>query len=263
VRRPRSILAIVVASLAWAATTACNQQTIQTPLRSFDRPSDVALTCALYHTAQNGFNVHPLADCDPNVAATLVQPASADPNFIVPLGPNPYTPFVVALVTQSARGELALVDGAQNSLIDVDPLKPGYGFLPVGRLPEHVRTSADGCFAVTANTDSCDFGVVDISTVLDNAVVRRLPRDMGAPSNADDLATGVDRILARLPVAGGGARPIHARPSWIEVAADESPDSAPAACTRCGRRCPVVSWWSSCASIRSTRRNPTSRRRSR
>jgi hypothetical protein len=221
-RRARSILAILVAALAWAATTACNQQTIQTPIRSFDRPSDVALTCAQYFTDQNGFNVRPLGDCDPNVAATLTQPASADPSFAVPLGPNPYTPFVVALVTQSARGELALVDGAQNRLIDVDPLKPGYGFLPVGRLPEHVRTSADGCFAVTANTDSCDFGVVDISTVLTNAVVRQLPRDMGTPAGATDLANGVDRILARLPAPGGGVRTLYARPSWIEVAADET-----------------------------------------
>jgi hypothetical protein len=44
-RRGRSIAAVVVAALGWAAVSACNQTTINTPLRSFDRPSDVALTC--------------------------------------------------------------------------------------------------------------------------------------------------------------------------------------------------------------------------
>ena len=37
--------------------------------------------------------------------------------------------------------------------------------MPVGSLPEHVRVSADGCLAATANADSCDLAVVDLPTL--------------------------------------------------------------------------------------------------
>lgn len=223
--RARSIAAVVAGALAWAATSACNQQTIQTPLRSFDRPSDVALTCAQYFPDPNVVNLRPLGDCTPDNAAALVQKPSyiLPPAFFQPLGPNPFTPFVMALVTQSARGELAVVDGAQNRLVDLDPLKPGFGFVPVGRLPEHVRASSDGCKAVTSNTDSCDFGVVDLSTVIRNSLLAQTPADMGGSRAAVDLADGVKRMQATLPAAGGGLRALSARPAWIEMAVDGTP----------------------------------------
>ena len=59
---------------------ACNQQTINTPLRSFDRPSDVALTCVQYFPndvtddrPHGTYNVRPLADCEPVRANELAQ----------------------------------------------------------------------------------------------------------------------------------------------------------------------------------------------
>lgn len=217
----------------------CNQQSIQTPLRSFDRPSDVALACAHYDPNRNAISMRPIGDCNPDLAtanAIVVPKNSPLPaNFSPPLGSNPYIPFVVPLVTQSARGELALIDGAQNRLIDADPLKPGFGFLPVGKMPEHVRVSADGCFATTSNTDSCDFGVVDLSTVMRNSLLLQKASDMG--SGQVDLTKGVARINATVPAPGGGTRALYARPAWIEVAADETPATpyvtggAPRECT--------------------------------
>ena len=228
--RSRSMLAVIAGALAWATMTACNQQTINTPLRSFDRPSDVALTCVQYRPDENNettrphgtFEVRPLSDCEPVRAQALgiKSPFTLPVNYLPPMGPNePFTPFIVALVTQSARGELALVDAAQNRLIDADPYKPGYGFVPVGKLPEHIRSSTDGCWAVTANTDSCDLSKVNIPTVLHGSLLSLFPADLAAGSIA---ASGVTSLPLTVPShdAGGkaGLKTLYARPSWIEMA---------------------------------------------
>lgn len=232
--RVRSFGAIFAGALAWAAVTACNQQTIQTPLRSFDRPSDVALTCAHYDPNSGRFNVRNLSDCTPLTAASLgINPATpVAASYIAPLGPNPpYTPFVLALVPQSARGELALVDTVQNKTLDADPLKPGFGFLPVGKLPEHVRATNDGCLAVTTNADSCDYGVVDISTMINRSQLELPSADMSGSQPITDVAVGVRRIHATVKIgtdAGGKdiLRTLGARPAWVEMA--PASDGAPA-----------------------------------
>jgi hypothetical protein len=147
-KRALSISAIVAGSLGWAAVTACNQTTITTPERSFDRPTDVALSCVQYFpnnitpaSPHGTFNIRPLSDCETVRANELAIPVQypLPIDFIAPLGPTNFIPFLVALVPQSARGELALVDTSQNKLVDLDPYTPDYGFLPVGKLPEQHR----------------------------------------------------------------------------------------------------------------------------
>src|SRR5262249_51107277 len=152
---------------------ACNQQTIQTPLRSFDRPSDVALVCAQYDYTNGKYDVRRVGDCEPLAAQAIgAKSATAAPGFAAALGPSgPVSPFLLALVPQSARGELAIVDTAQNKKVDADPLKPGFGFLPVGKMPEHVRVSSDGCWALTTNADSCDYGRVELPTVINRSLL--------------------------------------------------------------------------------------------
>ena len=51
---------------------ACNQTTIQTPIRSFDRPSDVALYCTRYDPSPNMRVWNPLPFEMPPVAAVYV-----------------------------------------------------------------------------------------------------------------------------------------------------------------------------------------------
>lgn len=224
--RTRSIIAVVLGAAAWAVVSACNQQTINTPLRSFDRPSDVALSCVQYFPndvtpdrPHGTYEVRPLADCEPVRANSLAQVVQypLPVNFIPPLGPGNFVPFLVALVPQSARGELALVDTAQGRLVDLDPYTPGFGFLPVGKLPEHVRTSKDGCWGVTANSDSCDLSRVDVSTVVHSSIISLFPNDLQQGTIAAD---GVRQMPLSVPSATAGAPPkiLHARPTWIEMA---------------------------------------------
>jgi len=235
-RRARSVAAVVVAALGWVAVSACNQTTINTPLRSFDRPSDVALTCLQYFpnavtdaTPHGTYNVRPLADCEPVRASQLAQvvqyPLPID--YIPPLGPGNFTPFLVALVPQSARGELALVDTAQSRLVDLDPYTPGFGFAPVGKLPEHVRASKDGCWGITANSDSCDLSRVDVSTVIHSSLASLFPAELAAGAGNAAL-DGVVQMPLSVPTASGIPKILYARPSWIEMAPENDQGGSPA-----------------------------------
>jgi hypothetical protein len=216
-KRLVSILGVTAGALGWIAITACNQTVINTPLRSFDRPSDVALSCAQFNAATQQFDIHPIGDCDPN-SPLAMSTAGTDMGIATPnLGPNPNTPFLLALVAQSARGEVAFVDTVQNKLIDADPLKPGFGFVPVGRLPEHIRTTRDGCFGFTANSDSCDLARLEVATIV-NGSQPTITRDMGgADMSTADTAAGVVRFRATLP---DGKTELLSRPTWIEMAPD-------------------------------------------
>lgn len=223
-KRVISILAIVTASAVWIGVSACNTAVIQTPTRSFDRPSDVALSCLQWDTAGAEstwtYDVRPLVDCNPDVATSHSLTGDMGLATSPTLGPNPNATFLITLVAQSARGEVAFADTVQNKLIDLDPLKPSFGFLPVGELPEHIRSSSDGCFAYTANTGSCDFGRVDINAAINHS--QRVEVTGGKGDLAyDDLAVGATRIKPWVLLADGTTRRyLAARPSWIEMAPD-------------------------------------------
>lgn len=232
--RARSILVIVAGALGWAAMSACAQQVIDTPLRSFDRPSDVALTCVHYDpnfitdaTRHGVYNVRPLADCEPVRASQLANVVEypLPYNYIPPLGPGNFTPFLVAIVPQSARGELALVDTAQSRLVDLDPYTPGFGFIPVGRMPEHIRATADGCWAVTGNTASCDLSRVDVSRVVRSSLQSLYPAEATTRTGA---LPGVQALPLSVPSAGGGdPKILYAQPAWIEMAPENDMGDQP------------------------------------
>jgi hypothetical protein len=222
-KRLISIFAIVTASAVWIGVSACNTAVINTPTRSFDRPSDVALTCVLWNTKESPptYEVHNLVDCNPDVAAAQSIGGDMGLSTTPTLGPNPNSTFLVTLVAQSARGEVAFADTVQNKLIDLDPLKPSYGFLPVGDLPEHIRTSSDGCFAYTANSGSCDFGRVDVNAAISHSQREEVTNGGSSHDLAyDDLAVGAERIKPWVQLPDGSRRYLAARPSWIEMAPD-------------------------------------------
>ncbi len=238
--RTRSIIAVVLGAAAWAAVAACNQQTINTPIRSFDRPSDVALACVQYDPTaydkdlrpHGTYFVRPISDCEPvranELAITVPAGYGLPIDYVPPLGPANFIPFLVALVPQSARGELALVDAAPGKLVDLDPYTPGFGFLPVGKLPEHVRASKDGCWAVTANSDSCDLSRIDVSTVIHSSLISFFPSEL---SQGIVAANGVRQLPLTVPAATAGAPPkqLYARPGWIEMAPETDEGASPAA----------------------------------
>ena len=185
-----------------AALAACNQNPILTPVRSFDRPSDVAITCAMYSPAYDpatgadigSFTPRPLSDCAPLASSQI--PSVQDPRF-----PKlHYYPKQFALVANSARGEVALIDVPNERLRDLDFKNPGYNFIPVGRLPEAIRASADGCYAVTANTDSCNLSLLDVPVMYNMASKVLLPGHAAFAANVErrvELWAGDHELFAR------------------------------------------------------------------
>ena len=72
---------IVVAAASFAA---CNQNTINTPIRSFDRPSDVALACATLDPATGTASPLPRARCTPEVAQGVADGGVPIPRLFAP-----------------------------------------------------------------------------------------------------------------------------------------------------------------------------------
>src|SRR5205814_3840851 len=107
------------------ALPGCNQTTINTPIRVFDRPSDVALACRqVVHQPDSDpanfiFDAHPIEHCAPAFIGnhTPIDPATGTQYTIS--GNYFEGPVLAALVAQSARGELALVDVSVERVVDL------------------------------------------------------------------------------------------------------------------------------------------------
>ena len=229
----------------------CNPINNPTPTRSLDRPSDVALVCAV--RALNGDAVlAPLSVCDYSTSTTysLNTPSTTPDKFLTLTDNSAAKGQLFALVSNTTRGEVALVaNGTQEffrdprnpsnndpniqlvrqvvqldrdtqvsenlpaSIIDLDNASPGYGFIPVGANPERIRATDDGCVAMTANVDSCDLAVIDMQ-----ALLRKLN---GQALGASTVLAAVRRLQPRARDVGSVRGPLlRARPAWIEFTPD-------------------------------------------
>ncbi len=239
-RLRHALFAALVIVATGVASGACNSNPIITPVKTFDRPSDVALSCVIYKpqrsvgspTQPDNIEVGrfirlPLSRCAPQPLEVMRAPGHYYDNPSVPAAKYPiehwdaaYYPTLRALVPQSARGEVALVDVNGAALVDLNRRNPGFNFVPVGRSPESIRASEDGCAAVTTNTDSCDLAVLDLTT-LNN--MQFLPGSQAGPSSAANQ-TGrpqfpdnfADKVVRRITLYAGGV-PIEARPTEVAL----------------------------------------------
>jgi hypothetical protein len=226
---------------------ACSGTTIQTPTRSFDRPADVALFCMRFdpNPTQRVWNTLPIETCsadasnDPNnifCGNTTGTPGETPANNCIDANGAQdyvYRPQLGGLVANSARGEVALVDILNGLIVDLEPLIPGFQFLEVGAMPEHIRATHDGCRSVTANVDSCNLSVIDVQRL---ANVPFLPfrdptGDAGVTISGPttDAGAPIDvylRSVTETVTLSAGGKPLYARPGWVEIA-PESTDGHP------------------------------------
>ena len=148
--------------------------------------------------------------------------------------------LLAALVTNTARGELAVAEVQQRStgqvkngvLRNLHGGKPGFGFLPVGRLPAHVRTfspsesrsgsliTSPNAWGVTANAGSCDLSIVSLQRIAEISARADICDQAGQYCPGRDCTSDScpKTVQPYLPGAGGARRPLQARPTWIEVA---------------------------------------------
>lgn len=154
------------------------------------------------------------------------------------------------VIANTARGELAVANtGAQTPglsttgrLLNLHRGQPGFGFLPTGLLPEHVRTfsppetrlpdgrmASPGAWAVTANVGSCDVSMVQLQAVAE--LTRRADscddKDHACATPRCDASSCPQQWRPYFLDRSGNPTPLSARPAWIEVAPWASATSRP------------------------------------
>jgi DNA-binding beta-propeller fold protein YncE len=100
---------------------ACSQTPIFATPRSFDRPGRASLVC--FEMGTTPPTAVPLSRCAPADPATGTLPSGFD---------------LHAIVLQSRRGEIAVVDLRTNAILDTNATIPGFTFIEAGALPVDV-----------------------------------------------------------------------------------------------------------------------------
>ncbi|HEY0708488.1 MAG TPA: hypothetical protein VGG33_16900, partial [Polyangia bacterium] len=152
----------------WLSATllaiACTPDPIVTPARNLERPADMAFACVERVIDGDGRSVvtgRPMKTCNDPAPENPQDARFSHPNKD---GRRMFGTF--GLLTNTARGEVAVVDLDADKLADLDIETPGFNQVPVGALPEAIVASDDGCHAVTANRGTCDLSVLDVSAMV-------------------------------------------------------------------------------------------------
>jgi hypothetical protein len=125
---------VATAGTAAAMLASCAQTPTNVPVQTMEQPQNVDVVCLQVLDPTTGV---PTIPAIPEVQAAC---APVPPNVTGSTLPN----HLFALVTQTTRGELAVVDLTSGTVVDEDPGTPGINFLPVGRLPSDVAVTPDG-----------------------------------------------------------------------------------------------------------------------
>ena len=172
---------------------ACSATPAVIPAHNLERPGDMGFVC-LAINADGTLSGQSMSVC---------QPPGAKAPAIQPAGYSSRQFGTFAFVTNTARGEMAVVDIDNGRLVDLDPGVFGFNMVPVGDMPESLSASADGCWVATANRDSCDLGLVDPSLLLTSQFGSAVP------------ATGTGSPATRVVPTTASGRPLYASPKEV------------------------------------------------
>jgi hypothetical protein len=140
----RSLGALLVCGAACASgallpSSGCARTPIQVPTRALERSGRSAFVCL---GDPNGAvrPQLPLERCTGGLVSSISQYLGADGGAVSAV------PHLYALVTQTTRGEVAVIDttATNNSVLDEDPAIPGASFLPVGAQPVDIVSTPGG-----------------------------------------------------------------------------------------------------------------------
>ncbi|MET0285128.1 MAG: hypothetical protein ABW352_11680 [Polyangiales bacterium] len=139
----------IISLLALLAAVGCNNNTGSAISYAFNRPERLDFAClGQYATVGQDLALNGTWKVLPRQCCTAYEPSNfslsgmSDPDQQVAAGTTcfgtaeqPLQPALHALVTQSARGEVAAVDLRANRVLDSDRQVPGFTFLDTGGLP--------------------------------------------------------------------------------------------------------------------------------
>ncbi len=130
-------LAVVATPITLLVTDGCATQQVETTLRSLEHSGRISFVClaAPGTTPSTGL---PLEDC------TIARFQSPDDYAVV--DGKTTQPHLYALVTQTTRGEVAVIDMSTKTqaVLDQNPRVPGANFLPIGAQPIDIVSTPDG-----------------------------------------------------------------------------------------------------------------------
>jgi hypothetical protein len=171
-----------VAGLALTAlllTSACEDNPPDADISQFDRPQDVALVCYDRVEADGGVatETYPL-DCCRSSGHGVEGYCS---------GPLPEA-GLLAFVTQTTPGEVAVVDVGSQSIIDQDERIPYNSFVPVGGQPNDIAATWDGSKVVTSNLETEDLSVIEVAEVFTGEIVPAVVIPLSGPGGRIAIA---------------------------------------------------------------------------
>ena len=143
-----------------AVLFACSQTPTSVPVRTFERAQRMDVVCLrVYDPPLPG---HAAGDFQQRVPIGRPQSECAPvPSNIDGLG---FDKQLFALVTQTTRGEVAVVDLSAGRLVDLSRAIPGINFLPTGALPTDVAATPDGKMVFVASAETNKPAIYGIPT---------------------------------------------------------------------------------------------------
>lgn len=200
--RPRVFLAIALVLLTVVGGSvlfACSQTPTSVPIRTFERAQKVDVIC-LQVFGEDAPKPLPQEACAP--VPPNVNGGNLDNQLF-------------ALVTQTMRGEVAVVDLSAGALIDQSRGVPGVNFLPVGAIPTDIAATPDGRMAFVASAEPNKFAIYGIPghRILGDAAGRRDPEGAttlaswpvcALPQRPGSLTVVPRRTPSVSPVVDGG-----------------------------------------------------------
>jgi hypothetical protein len=119
-------------------------------VRTFERAQKVDVVCMKVFDERT----QPIAPVPAPQAQCAPVPTGVDGTWL------PY--HLYALVTQTTRGEIAVVDLTAGKVVDTDRSTPGINFIPVGGWPSDVVTTPDGTMAFVSAAEPNKFAIYAI-----------------------------------------------------------------------------------------------------
>ena len=188
--RAATLAALVVMALG------CNQDTVSLDVRSLERSGRSAFLCLAAPGTAPGL---PITDCSR-------LPASSADDYGVDEAGTTTIPHLYALVTQTTRGEVAVIDLTTQTepVLDLDPKVPGKNFLPIGANPIDIVTTPGGTAAFVTVAETGHEGIFALpSTQLRPCVDCPAPTLHSWPACSLPSAPGEITMLADPPGPDG------------------------------------------------------------
>jgi hypothetical protein len=178
-----TVLVTLAALVSAAILFACSQTPTSVPVRTFERAQRMDVVC--------------LKVLDP-LTGNPVVPEPRRQEECIPVPPNlnggNLENQLYALVTQSSRGEIAVVNLSSGFLVDQKRATPGINFLPVGKLPTDIAVTPDGQMAFVGASEPNKAALYGVPT-------RRILGDTtnGRPADPDGPVTLASWPVCALP----------------------------------------------------------------